>query len=320
MHGHIRKRNEQLAKTVESSMASEPYDNIRPINVPARFDGRSLFECVTSMHPHVGEDQWRLWFQSGHILEGDQTVPMDRVVRGGNQFQHLFPDWVEPDIDSRIEILWEDDSIIAVAKPAPLPVHPSGRFNRNTLTALLGTVYSVDDLRVVHRLDANTTGLMIFARTASVATAMRSQFEANRISKTYLVRCAGLPAQQTFRCDQAIAKQRGPAGLRSVDPHGDSAITEFHVVRPLDDGTAILVARPKTGRTHQIRIHLWALNIPVFGDPSYLSNRQLAATQTLDIHDPPMCLHADQLKFDHPVTGQSISITGPRPDWYYRLA
>jgi len=161
---------------------------------------------------------------------------------------------------------------------------------------------------------------MIFARTASVATAMRNQFEANRVCKTYLVRCNGLPEQQTFTCDQAIAKHRGPAGLRSVDPKGDSAFTEFDVLRRLDDGTAILVARPKTGRTHQIRIHLWALDIPVIGDPSYLQNRQLAATQTLDIHDPPMCLHADQLKFEHPLTGQSISITSPRPDWYDELA
>jgi len=178
-------RNQQIQDLIRSRVSTEPYDNIRPTNVPAKFDGQTLFQCLVAMHPHVSPEQWQEWFRLGHILKEDRPVSMETIVRGGNQFQHLFPDWLEPEVDSRIEILWEDDSIIAVAKPAPLPVHPSGRFNRNTLTALLGKIYSSDDLRVVHRLDANTTGVMIFARTASIATAMRNQFEANRVCNTF---------------------------------------------------------------------------------------------------------------------------------------
>lgn len=320
MQTRLRQRNDQLRNAIDGLPRSEPYDNIRPINVPARFDGQSLYQCLIAMHPHVGEEQWQEWFGLGYILDDDGPVPMERVVRGGNQFQHLFPNWVEPAVNSKIEILWEDESIIVVAKPAPLPVHPSGRFNRNTLTSLLESMYSSDDLRVVHRLDANTTGVLVFARTAEVATMMRGQFEANQVSKTYLVRYAGHPERENFLCDDPISRERGPGGLRSVDPNGDLATTEFQLIRCLDDGTAILRALPKTGRTHQIRVHLWALDKPVLGDPSYLPNRQLAATQTLGINDPPMCLHADQLQFAHPVTGQSITIKSPSPDWYDRLA
>lgn len=312
-------RNEQFQDLIRSRISAKPYDNIRPINVPARFDGQTLYECLISMHPHVGQEQWQQWFQLGHILDGDRPVPMETVVRGGNQFQHLFPNWVEPEVNVEIEILCEDESIIAVSKPAPLPVHPSGRFNRNTLVSLLGTVYSTADLRVVHRLDANTTGVIIFARTAAVATVLRDQFETNQVKKTYLVRCAGHPDKEEFCCNEPISRERGPSGLRSVDSNGNQAMTAFQLLRCLDDGTAILRAMPTTGRTHQIRIHLWALGYPIVGDPSYLPNGETAATQTLGICDPPMCLHADQLQFHHPATRQPITIPSSKPDWFVNL-
>ncbi len=257
---------------------------------------------------------------AGHILRGETPVVMQTPVRGGQQFRHLFPDWIEPDVDSNMEVLWEDRWIIAVHKPAPLPVHPSGRFNRNTLTSLLQTVYQPCDLRVVHRLDANTTGVLLFARTAKVATELRERFAAGQIQKRYWVACNGIPEQESFSCDQPIAKERGRGGSRSIDPAGLSAKTDFVVLRQLENETAILEARPQTGRTHQIRIHLWALGLPVKGDPAYLKDRQIMATQTLLPTDPPMCLHAAGLQFMHPATEERIEIEGRQPDWLAQLA
>jgi RluA family pseudouridine synthase len=231
----------------------------------------------------------------------------------------LFPDWVEPAVDSNLRVVWEDEEIVAVHKPAPLPVHPSGRFNRNTVTSLLKLIYQPDDLRVVHRLDANTTGVLVFARTAEVATSLREQFGQNRIEKRYLVLCDGHPDEDFLVCDQSIAKQRGPAGSRSIDPDGHTARTEFHVLRRLGSGATLLEARPRTGRTHQIRIHLWSMRMPVIGDPAYLPDRQPAPTQTLSLSDPPMCLHAAGLRLNHPGSGKRIEIEAHTPNWLAQL-
>jgi RluA family pseudouridine synthase len=294
---------------------SVPYDNFRPINVPVRFDRQTLLECVCGMHPHVSPVQWRSWFQQGHILRGVEPMSMSQIVRGGQQYRHLFPDTVEPDVDAGIEILWEDDALIAVNKPAPLPVHPCGRFNLNTLTSLLSHVYQPDDLRVVHRLDANTTGVMLLARTVDAATNLRIQFQENAIQKTYLVRSDGHPASEHFCCTDPIAKHRSQAGSREIDPQGHPASTEFRVLRRSGEGSALLQARPLTGRTNQIRIHLWGLGMPVLGDPAYLKGKQRAASQTLRVDQPPMCLHASRLSLIHPLSGEPMQFSSPNPAW-----
>lgn len=308
-------RNARLRQSVAALPGSVPYDNVRPINVPARFDRQTLLACVCGMHPHVDSAQWQRWFEQGHILRGGEPVSMSRIVRGGEQFQHLFPNMVEPAVNAAIEILWEDDALIVVNKPAPLPVHPCGRFNRNTLTSLLSRVYSPENLRVVHRLDANTTGLILFARTAEVATDLRRQFQTRAIRKTYLARCIGLPSQDRFRCADPIARHRSQAGSREIDVTGCRALTEFRVLRRARDGTTLLRARPLTGRTNQIRIHLWGRGMPVLGDPAYLKDRQRAAAQTLGVEQPPMCLHASSLQLVHPRSGEPLRWNAPHPSW-----
>lgn len=240
-------RNEVLRRSIARLPRGAAYDNYRPINVPERFDGQSLFDCVCALHPHVSREKWSEWFALGHILRDHEPMPMSRIVRGGEQYLHLFPDTIEPDVDSDIEILWEDDAVIAVCKPAPLPVHPCGRFNLNTLTSLLEDVYQPGELRVVHRLDANTTGVMLLARTRKAATDVRRQFENNKVEKTYLAICSGYPPGDAFTCDDRIARQRGAAGTRAIDPNGDEATTNFRVIRRRDDGTALVEARPLTG-------------------------------------------------------------------------
>jgi RluA family pseudouridine synthase len=312
----LAERNRHLQHAMESWPATEPYDNGRPLNVPGRLAGRTLLACVTAMYPQIAVPQWQQWFADGHIRRGNIPVEPETVVREGEQFVHVFPDWVEPTVNTNIEILWEDDAVIAVYKPAPLPVHPSGRFNRNTLTAMLRSVYAEDDLRVVHRLDANTTGVLLLARTAEAADQLRKQFLSESVEKKYYVKCLGHPHGDRFSCDQPIAKHGTLAGLRTTDPGGQPASTDFQVHDRVADGTSLLVARPRTGRTNQIRIHLWSLGMPVVGDPAYLAGRKLGATQTLRSSDPPLCLHATTIAVSHPTTGQELLVRSPDPGWW----
>jgi RluA family pseudouridine synthase len=315
MNATLRQRNEDLRQLQGRLPGSLPYDNVRPINVPARCDGKSLFECLIMVYPQVSEAEWNLWFSEGHILFGDVPADPNVRVRGGQQFSHLFPNTTEPDVDAAIEVVTENTAFIVVQKPAPLPVHPCGRFNLNTLTSLLSTVYPQDELRLVHRLDANTTGLMVLARTRAVATDLRQQFELNKVQKQYLVCCSSHPLTDEFVCDEPIAKETVAGGTRELRQDGRESRTRFRVLEKCADGKAFLHAFPETGRTNQIRVHLWGMGLPVLGDPTYLADGQRMANQALTLADRPMCLHAQRLSFTHPRTGAALHFQASDPVW-----
>jgi RluA family pseudouridine synthase len=252
-------------------------------------------------------------FDRGYVRRGILPVRPGRIVRGGEQYGHLFPDTVEPDVATDIQIVWEDEALVAIAKPAPLPMHPCGRFNRNTLTQLLSAVYAPEVLRPAHRLDANTSGVVLFSRTRSFAQQIQTQFDATLVEKVYRVVCHGHPEADAFSCRQPIGRQRGQAGTRILDPQGLAAETEFCVLQRRSDGTSLLEARPRTGRTNQIRVHLWGLGHPVVGDPLYRSAQQLGESQTLAVGDDPMRLHAWRLTLTHPLSQEPITFTAELP-------
>ncbi len=310
-------RHEQIRKATTPLPGSAAYDNKRPLNVPARCDRMTLLEFLCTIFGHVPRDEWASALAAGRILDRS-GVPeaASRVVRAGEQFVHLLPATIEADVNVQIEILYEDEAIIVVNKPAPLPLHPSGRFNRNTLQSILATVYAPQVPRPAHRLDANTTGLVVFARTRSFASRIQPQFARGEVEKHYLARVEGHPVDDTFRCDLPVSDVAGDLGSRTIDEHdGLAALTEFRVLQRHDDGTALLDVRPLTGRTNQIRVHLWHLGHPICGEQTYLPGRHLGATQTHRIDDPPLCLQASALRFRHPVTGESLAFVAARPSW-----
>ena len=223
----------------------------------------------------------------------------------------------EPDVDAGVKFLYEDEGLIAVNKSAPLPMHACGRFNRNSLTYLLGKVYSGERLRILHRLDANTTGVVVFARKRSVAGPIHEQFKAGTVGKVYLAKVQGHPAEDNFSCAEKISEEATAAGSRVIDTSGAGkpAETSFQVIARHDDGTSLLHCFPKTGRTNQIRLHLSHLGFPIVGDPTYSAGTENNEKQSLTVDDPPMCLHAMSLTLVHPLTKNEISFTAPAPIW-----
>jgi len=302
-----------LKQAVDPLPGSQPYDNVRPVNIPQKYDRCTLLETLVGLHPHIGKAGWQTEFDHGRLRRGTLPVRPGRIVRGGEQYGHLFPDTVEPDVATDIQILWEDAALVVIAKPAPLPMHPCGRFNRNTLTEWLATVYAPEVLRPAHRLDANTTGVVLFSRTRRVAQQIQAQFDATLVEKVYRVICHGHPEADAFTCRQPIGRQRGRTGTRVLDPQGLAAETECRVLQRRPDGSSLLEARPRTGRTNQIRVHLWGLGHPVVGDPLYRLDQQLGETQTLAVGDAPLRLHAWRLTLTHPLSQQPISFTAAPP-------
>lgn len=309
MAQQIQERKAQIASIATPLPGSRPYENVRPLNVPLKFDRKTAIEFLTGLHPHLGIDYWRPEFELGRLMYKQQPISAEQVVRAGWRVEHLIPQTIEPDVNADIRLVYEDDWLLVVNKPAPLPMHACGRFNRNSLVYILSQVYSGERLRMSHRLDANTTGLVILCRKRVAADSIRNQFEAGLIHKTYLARIYGNPEHDKFLCDASIAKAPAAAGVRLIDHEGLVALTEFHVLKRLPDGTSIVKCHPRTGRTNQIRVHLWHLGFPIVGDPAYLRGGELQESQTLGIDSPPMCLHAWKLDFRHPVTKQQMQLT-----------
>jgi RluA family pseudouridine synthase len=313
----IAEREEAVRRAVSPLPGSAPYENRRPVRIPLEQEGKTLIKALGSMFPHTPHAEWVSFFDQGNILdpEGNPAVA-DRVVRAGERYARRLSGIVEPSVDAGIRILHEDEALIVVNKPAPLPIHPCGRFNRNTLQSILQTAYHPEKPRPAHRLDANTTGVVVFTRARRFAKVLQPEFEMGRVEKTYLVQVQGHPVEEEFECDAPIGADPIDIGGREVDAvEGLAARTRFRVLASYADGTSTLEAVPLTGRTNQIRLHLWHLGYAVYGDPLYRAGGILGSTQTLGIGDPPMCLHAWRLSFRHPIDNETVVFEAPLPDW-----
>lgn len=294
---------------------SVPYENVRPLSVPLRLDGRELLDFLDAMQTHLSRADWERACEEGRLVCRGEVVKPGRILRAGERLLHKSPAATEPVVSAEIAILHEDEALVVVHKPAPLPMHPCGRFHRNTLSWLLEQVYAPLHLRPAHRLDADTSGVVIFSKTREVARRVQPQFETGEVRKTYLARVHGRPMQQKFECHAAISPTPGPNGVRLPDDAGASASTRFRVVREYADGTTLLEVEPLTGRTNQIRVHLWQLGLPIMGDPVYLREGRVGAAQTLSVGEPPLCLHAAAIEFAHPLTGLRVRYEAARPAW-----
>ncbi len=295
----------------------EPQDNFRPLKIAARHAGMTLLEFLTEVFDHVPRDAWLGHFAAGDVVDADRApVAASHRVQPGERYFTRERLQSEPDVNAAIEILHEDDALIVLDKPAPLPMHPSGRYHRNTLERILRTVYAPQKPRPAHRLDANTSGVAVFTRTQAFAKVLQPQFERGEVRKLYLARVIGHPAEDLFACDAAITATAGQGGARVVDTvQGQIARTEFEVLSRFADDTTLLRVTPRTGRTNQIRVHLWHLGHPIVGDAMYCPGQQLGEVQTHAVEDAPLCLHAWQLTFEHPQNGETVSFEAPRPTW-----
>ena len=317
MAANIARRQAQINQLAAALPGKLPHDHFKPVNVPAQCDGQRLLDALCRIAGHIAEEVWEQRCAQGLVLDAaGSPAAAGQVVRAGERYKHRLPSMIEPDVNMQVELLHEDEALVVLNKPAPLPMHAGGRFYRNTLKHLLDTVYYPQKPRPAHRLDANTTGVVVVARSRYFAGQIQQQFADGDVEKIYLVRVQGHPPEDEFDCDAPIGAHPGKLGSREVDETcGLPARTEFRVRRRMADGTALLEARPLTGRTNQIRVHLWHSRLPVCNDPAYLAGSVLGDIQTLAIDAPPLCLHAWRIRFRHPLDQQILRFEAAPPAW-----
>ncbi len=213
--------------------------------------------------------------------------------------------------DIPLEILYQDDDLAVVIKPCGMVVHPAAGNEDGTLVnALLhamdhlGGIGGVMRPGIVHRLDKDTSGLLLVAKNDAAQLALSRQLQEREIEKHYLALVEGTMPDPAGRIDQPIARSKKDRKKMAVDPQGREAVTEWSVLAEGDRCT-LLDVHILTGRTHQIRVHTRSLGHPVCGDPIYGFERGLKV--------PRLMLHAWTLAFRHPVRGDAMRFTAPPP-------
>jgi RluA family pseudouridine synthase len=309
----IAARGEALRRACNPLPGSVPLENRRPVHVPACHDKRRLLDVLVDLFPHIPAAEWEARCDAGRFVNyAGHVRNKDHLVRAGERVLQVFSPEVEPAVATGIHVLYEDEALIVVHKPAPLPMHSGGRYHRNTLQHFMNIACAPHVPRAAHRLDANTTGVVAFATTRHFCRLLQRQFIEGTVGKTYLARVHGHPQDEVFSCDAPVSAKPGETGTRRIaEQDGQEALTRFRVLDRSEDGTALLEAIPVTGRTNQIRIHLQHLGHPVLGDPTYTATP--LGIQTLEPTAPPLCLHAWKLTLRHPLGGHPMTFEAPAP-------
>jgi 23S rRNA pseudouridine1911/1915/1917 synthase len=243
-------------------------------------------------------------------------------VRAGETILLRRPAPIEPEVPRRFDVLYEDASVLVIDKPAGLPMHTTAKFWRNTLTALLRERYPNESMEVAHRIDRETSGVLVIARGHAVASFLTQAFARRVVDKTYLALVKGQPPD-AGRIDQPIKLLDTPTHVM-MGPAADGlpAVTSFRVLRRYADH-ALCEAKPETGRQHQIRVHFQGLGHPIVGDKLYGAGEALfmracdegVTPELLAAFDglPRHALHAHRLTFPHPESRQPLTVESPLP-------
>lgn len=209
-----------------------------------------------------------------------------------------------------VGIAYEDEDVVVVEKSAGIAMHPGAGATGGTLASQLITLGAVgggdpDRPGIVHRLDRDTSGLLVVARSREAFDALQEAIRRRELERRYLALVRGHPRSRTGKIDAPIGRDRRDPTRRSLDTEEPrEAVTWFESVEILP-AHALLDVRLETGRTHQIRVHLAAIDLPVAGDPSYGVKDDLGLDRQF--------LHAHRLRFAHPVTGRELDLASPLP-------
>lgn len=264
---------------------------------------------------------WRGRIASGAVACNGRVANADDTVRAGDTISYDAGEFEEPAADLSYRVIYEDEWLIGVDKPGNLLVHRAGKSFRSNLIYQLRFVHvpPYAAAHTVHRLDRDTSGVVLVAKNADVMAALGREFAEGRVRKRYLAIVHGCPAVQEI--NYCIGKASGSAISYKycVDPAGKSARTLITESRPLGSH-ALVTVEPCTGRTHQIRVHCAAIGSPVVGDKLYgLSEEEYLAwrknpsgfQQSLQFHRH--ALHCASLMFNHPFTKSECRIEAAMP-------
>jgi 23S rRNA pseudouridine1911/1915/1917 synthase len=295
------------------------------LQIPAEMAGQRLDSVLARLMPEHSRTRIKGWIEAGAVRVDRATCkPRDTVEAGSRVRVQMMPDeaaqpQVLPEAIALCRI-HEDADVLVIDKPAGLVVHPGAGNPRHTLqNALLGLdpkLAALPRAGLIHRLDKDTSGLLVVARTPEAHTSLSRQLEARTMAREYLAACVGVMTGGGT-VDEPIGRHRGDRLRMAIRVSGRPAVTHYRVLERFR-GHTYLSVKLETGRTHQIRLHLSHIKYPLIGDPVYGGRFGLPRGATQGLIDvlrgfKRQALHAATLGFDHPRTGKRLVLQSPVP-------
>jgi len=277
--------------------------------------GERLDQALAALLPALSRAQIKRLIQAAAVtVNGEPRKPAYRVA-AGDRLTVVLPEVEEPMVHPEpipLTLVYEDEHLLALDKPAGLVVHPGAGHDSGTLVnALLARYPDIADVGgvgragIVHRLDKDTSGLLLVARDDETHAALQRQFKRRQVCKTYLALVEERVEPREGIIEAALGRSKRERKRIAVLRSGRPAVTQYRVVETFRNYT-LLEVRPHTGRTHQIRVHLAWMGYPVVGDRVYGRKRQPLLPNR-------HFLHAQRLSFTHPFTGKEMELVAPLP-------
>ena len=296
------------------------------IHVPESTPAERVDRFLAKALEHVSRSQVQRLIEDHQVLLNDRAVGrVSEKIKGGDRLIVYLPDPIPSRVEAEnlpLEILYQDEHLMAVNKPAGMAVHPAGGCPHGTLVNAL--LYHVHDLSgiggerrpgIVHRLDRVTSGIMLVAKHDEAHRLLSRQFKMRAMHKVYWAIVHGRLVREEGEIDQPIGRHPTDRKRMTIRVDGRPALTRYRV-RRTGLGGMWLEVYPFTGRTHQIRVHLKHLGCPVVGDSMYGSKkyRLRGQLETGFATYPGIGLHAQSLSFPHPMTGETMTLEAPAPE------
>ena len=285
------------------------------LEIPPEMAGERLDKVLAGSLPDYSRNRLKTWVEAGAVMVDGKVTKARYLLRGGESIK-VFPQEMPEQFafsseNIPLEVVYEDDAIIVINKPPGLVVHPAaGNWSGTLLNGLLfkyPELKSLPRAGIVHRLDKDTSGLMVVARTAQAQTSLVRQLQDRTVGRRYLAWVWGESPSQGKVLASVGRDQRDRLKMAAGSPQGKPAATLFRRLAKstfLESPLALLECRLETGRTHQIRVHLESLGFPLLGDPVY---RKKTPGVAKSLPFERQALHAFALSLQHPVTQELVS-------------
>jgi 23S rRNA pseudouridine1911/1915/1917 synthase len=285
---------------------------------------QTLLDFLCNRFTYHNEDEWLDRIRDGRVKVNDLAASEHQPLRAGDEVAYTTEAWEEPEVNKDYRVVHEDEALLILSKPSPLPVHAIGAYFQNTLMHLLRQDRpESQDFQLVHRLDSETSGLLMLVKDKKHLKPLQKQWESGEVEKTYRAIVFGHFEPEERRHEGLIGPKKG-SKIRmklAVVEDGKPSVTRFMCLGH-KDRFSLIEAKPLTGRTHQIRVHLEDLGYPIVGDKLYSGDDgtflkfvddgwtdELAKKVLLK----RTALHALRLEFTHPVTGKRMTLEDPFP-------
>ncbi len=313
------------------------YGTLHTLSVPAPQAGMRLDKWLADSLPEISRSRLKSLIEDGQVhLDGVPVADASRKLKGGETCVLGIPAaaTAEPEAEAiALDVVYEDDDLIVVNKPAGMVVHPApGNYSATLVNALLhhcslslSGIGGVKRPGIVHRLDKDTSGLLVAAKTDAAHQGLALQFAAHTLTRAYRAVCWGVPVPRQGEIEGNIGRSSSNRKKMAVVAGGGKpALTRYRVQAAYGQAAALVECRLATGRTHQIRVHMTSIGHPLVGDPLYGRGTQRGKGLPADLRTrmtdfPRQALHAFLLGFLHPITGKSLLFERETPQDFNEL-